>query len=201
MKKFACVIGFALTFCAAAQADAYRSNFGFSMDLSADWLIMSQQQLQNGVSVLNSDNPRFIGMDSGVLRQVAEKVNNGEMEVYFHKGVGAGGFVNNVNVIRQSARIPADAAELKQTCDQLPSAFSQYFGHPISLYQCALVSVDGKSALLLEFDGALGGTRGIQYQIQKSGDTTLVVTGTFTNGTAEKERTVFAHMVTSMKFQ
>lgn len=200
MRKLACIFGFALLVAAGAQADAHQSAFGFSVDVPSGWLVLSQQQIAENTGAFNPSDPRFIGMDSGVMSQLMDKIKNGQIEVYFHKGVGAPGFVNNVNVLRQNAKIP-DGSELKDTCDQLPGAFSQYFGHPTTIYQCALASVGGKHALLLEFDGALGGTRSIQYQIQSAEGETVVMTGTFTNGTVEQERTAFNHIAMSVKFK
>jgi hypothetical protein len=197
MSVFASVLLFAVT----AHADSYQSGFGFSAAIPADWLVLSQQQLQADQTALNPDDPKLIGIDPGLIQKMMDKIKSGDMELYIHKGFGAGGFVNNINVIRQSSLIPGTDAELKETCDQVPGILSQYFRHPTVLYQCSLTKVAGKGAMLTEFDGALGGTHSIQYQIQKSDGATLVVTGTFTNGTAEKERVVFMHIVSSMKFQ
>src|SRR6185312_12935605 len=201
MKKLISVFALTLFFAVTTRAEVRQSGFGFSADVPADWLVLSRQQLQSVQAAIKPDDPKFIGMDQGLMQTLTDKVKNGDMEVYFHKGFGAGGFVNNINVLLQSSRIPGTDSELKETCDQLPGAFSQYFGHPISLYQCSVNKVAGKDAMLTEFDGALGGTRSIQYQIQKSDGATLLMTGTFTNGSLGKERVIFMRIVSSMKFQ
>ena len=207
-KLSALLIAGLLTGCAqapasapAAQSARYHSAFGFSVDMPSDWTVMGQQELKDNPDLFSTDNPRFKEMDPVLLQQVVEKIRAGSMEIYYHTGFGNAGFADNVNAIKNIGKIPATAAELKDTCDQLPGLFSRYFGRTIAMYQCSLTKVDGKSALWLEFDGALRDTRSIQYQVQVSENVTIIITGTFTEATLADERGPFTHIVMSMQAQ
>ncbi len=185
----------------SAQSAPYQSAFGFSVDMPSDWTVMGRQELKDNPDLFSADNPRFKEMDQALLKQVIEDIRAGNMEIYYHTGFGNAGFADNVNAIKNIGKIPATAAELKDVCGQLPGQFSRYFGHTIAMYQCSLTKVGGKNALWLEFDGALRGTRSIQYQVQKSENVTIIITGTFAEATLADERDAFTHIVMSMKMQ
>jgi hypothetical protein len=159
---------------------------------------LSQQELKDNPDLFNLSNPAFKNIDASMLQQIGDKVKSGGVEFYFHSGVGEGAFTDNINALKQVGQLPTTGADLKSLCDQLPGVFTKYFGRPISQYQCSFTHVDGKNAMLTEFDGAAPGTRSIQYEIQKSDSIMLLITGTFALGTLEQERSTFTKIVQSV---
>jgi hypothetical protein len=61
------------------------------------------------------------------------------------------------------------------------------------------VNINNLKSLLLEFDGALEGTRNIQYQIEKSPSVQILITGTCKNSVLDTIRKELNRIVLSIK--
>lgn len=202
MKKFPHILLiFLQCVCLPAFAANHISSFGFSMDLPAGWTVFSQQEVKDNPDLFDlTKNPIFSKMDPNVVQMIQQKLQSGSIELYFHYGVGSATFTDNINIIKQIEQIPPDTAGLQKLCAELPAELSQAMGQETTIYQCSLTKVGGKNTLFLEFGGAVQQTRSVQYQIQKSGNIAVIITGTFTAETLEKERATLAQMMQSVKF-
>ena len=83
--------------------------------------------------------------------------------------------------------------------DVLPGEFSRLFGRIVSLDGCELRTIAGRNALYLEFDGALPGTKTIQYQLQRNPRETLILTATARSIDLPRMLSEFEAMVSSIR--
>ena len=200
MKKLSFVALASALFVLPAFAGQHTSSFGLTLTLPDGWTAYGKQEVKANPDLLNFDKPGLSKADPNLIRQIKAKVEAGQLEMFMHDGVGNDSLTDNVNIIKEAGAIPNTKEDLKKMCADLPGEFSSYFGHPVDLYQCDLTTVAGKDAMLIEFDGALQGSRSIQYQIESAAGVTVIITGTFTNETLEQERSVFLGIVRSIKF-
>ena len=167
-----------------AHAGEYESGFGFGISVPDVWLVLTRSEIQQSVDHFLAE-----GADEGgatelgsvplaMRRAVHDRVRAGELEMYFRRTPELGSFVDNVNVMTQSASLPNSPAQLVGICHALPAEFSRIFGRPIALDVCEMRERIGRRALYLQFDGAVPGTTTLHYQLQHGLGKTLVFTAT-----------------------
>jgi hypothetical protein len=132
-------------------------------------------------------------------RVVYDRVEAGQLEIFYRTEGGDIAFVDNVNVMMQKAQLPANARQLQEVCQILPEEFSRLFGRPIGMENCEMRAIAGGSALYLAFDGALLGTKTLQYQIQRSDGMMLILTATSTENNIPRMLGEFEVMVSSIR--
>jgi hypothetical protein len=101
----------------------------------------------------------------------------------------------------QPARLPNTHEQLTGLCQLLPDEFSRVFGRPVLMDGCEMRDLVGRAALYLQFDGAIPGTTTLQYQLQQSHDTTLVITATSTNANLSRMLGEFEQIVASIRLR
>ena len=97
------------------------------------------------------------------------------------------------------AELPANDGQLREICQLLPGEFSRMFGRPIALDDCELRAVAGRRSLYLAFDGALVGTKTLQYQVQRANGQTLILTATSKVANVPRMLSEFEAMVASIR--
>lgn len=183
-----------------AQAERYYSDFGFNIDVPAHWSIMSKKQLADETGSINLNHPDLKKWDQDLLSQVMKMIESGQIEAYFNTRTSSSTFNDNINVLKQPGNtVPASSEELNQLCGILTNYLSQTFGREITSYQCEFAKVNGDKALYINFDGALAGTRSMQYQFYHSGFT-YVMTATCENSKVDEISKEFDTMVQSIRF-
>ncbi|MEW6646477.1 MAG: hypothetical protein AB1450_04720 [Pseudomonadota bacterium] len=177
----------------------YQSGFGFSLEASDDWLVLTPKELKDNPELFNVDKLKGGSIDPALLEQVVGMVRSGQVEVYLHQKTSDARFADNVNFLTQVGRLPTAASEVKGVCDVLPGELSQAFGRPIRMYQCGARQVGKAAALQAEFDGMIEGTRSIQYQFQKSPSVVVIATATAKLDALETIRAEFERMIASVR--
>jgi hypothetical protein len=186
---------------ATALAVQHTSGFGFHVDIPTGWLVFSQEELKANPDLFDLDSPALKKINPQMLEQISDKIKSGSIEIYINPSAGSTTFADNINTLKQIGQLPVNPADTKTLCAQIPDELSQAFGKLIKLYQCKHTMVGGRSAMLMEFDGVIDNTRSIQYQVQKSDNVLLIITGTFKLETLEQERPVFSGIAQSIRFQ
>jgi hypothetical protein len=170
-----------------ARAGEYESGFGFGISVPDVWLVLTRNEIIESADHFLSEpgeesdvaNSNGLGSVPLAMRQaVYERVRAGEMEMFYRRAEEASSFVDNVNVMTQSANLPNTPAELVGICRALPTEFSRIFGRPIAVDICEMRERIGRRALYLQFDGAIPGTTTMHYQLQHGLGETLIFTAT-----------------------
>lgn len=180
----------------SALGREYQSAYGFTVEASDDWLVLTPKELKDNPQLFDFDKLQSGTIDPALLEQVIGMVKSGNVEIYLHQKTSDGRFADNVNFLTQAARLPTVAAEVSA---ELPNELSQAFGRPVQMYQCAARRISKLPALLLEFDGMAEGTRSIQYQFQKSPSVVVIATATAKLDALETIRAEFERMMASVK--
>ena len=144
------------------------------------YLVLTAEEVARNADLFLSGDTEasYGGIPSGLRHEVFQRVQSGEIEIFYRTEGVDFDFVDNVNVMVQRALIPNSESQLDEVCRVLPGEFSRMFGRPISLDDCELRAVAGRRSLYLAFDGALVGTKTLQYQVQRGNGQTLILTAT-----------------------
>lgn len=180
-KRIGLVTILVLVACASvALAGDYASGFGFGITVPDAYLVLTADEVAENAELFleESEGDAYGRIPSAMRGEVFARVQRGEIEIFYRTEGVDFDFIDNVNVMVQRARIPTNQAQLDEICSVLPEEFSRMFGRPIGLDDCELRPVVGRSSLYLAFDGALAGTKTLQYQLQRSAGETLILTAT-----------------------
>ncbi|MGY8736538.1 MAG: hypothetical protein ACKVIW_03345 [bacterium] len=203
VARYAVVASLAALVIAASPARAgdYLSGFGFGISVPDEYLVLTQDEVQKNADVFLEDDgdDRMREVSSTMRRGVYDRVQAGQLEIFYRTEGGDIAFVDNVNVMMQKAQLPANARQLQEICQILPEEFSRLFGRPIGMENCEMRAIAGRSALYLAFDGALLGTKTLQYQIQRSDGMMLILTATSTENNIPRMLGEFEVMVSSIR--
>ena len=170
-----------------AAAAEYESEFGFGISVPDIWLVLTRGEILERAGHFRSEESgesvedtalSLASVPIAMRRAVYDRVRAGELEMFYRRAEKPGRFIDNVNVMTQSADLPSTPEQLVGICRALPSEFSRIFGRPIAMDVCEMRERIGRRALYLEFDGAIPGTTTLHYQLQHGLGKTLVFTAT-----------------------
>ena len=184
-----------------ADAKEYNSSFGFNVDVPEHWLVLTPDEIKTNPDLFDLENRDFGKIDKDILKQMKTKILNGRVEMYFNQDTSGIEFTDNVNVMKSVGRLPSKGIAVQSQCSNLGAQLSNYFGRQINLYQCKLTVVDNLPALYSEFDGAVEGTRSLQYQVQRSPSVLLIITATCKLKTLDIIRNEFTDIIRSINFK
>jgi len=184
-----------------ATAGEYASGFGFAISVPDVYLVLTRDEIQKNAELFlgSEDGGGYEEIPSAMRREVYQRVVSGQIEIFYRTEGVALNFVDNVNVMSQRAELPRSAEQLAEVCRILPGEFSRMFGRPIGLDGCELRRVGGRPALYLAFDGAVEGTKTMQYQVQRQTGETVILTATSTRTNLTRMQSEFEQMVASMR--
>ena len=183
-----------------ADAKEYNSSFGFNVDVPEHWLVLTPDEIKTNPDLFDFENRDFGKIDKDILKQMKTKILNGSVEIYFNQDTSEIEFADNVNIMKSVGRLPSKGIAVQNQCSNLGAQLSNYFGRQINLYQCKLTVVDNLPALYSEFDGAVEGTRSLQYQVQRSPSVLLIITATCKLKTLDIIRNEFVDIIRSINF-
>jgi hypothetical protein len=202
MKIQGFVIAMFVLLAGSAEAEDYRSGFGFGISVPDVWLVLTQGEVaKNADLFLEDSETEFEAVPQKMRKVVYERVRSGQLEIFYRREGISGSFVDNVNIMLQPAELPASSEQLQGVCLILPGEFSRVFGRPIALDRCELREFVNRPALYLQFDGAIPGTTTLQYQLQRTVGETVVLTATAATANLPRMMGEFEEMVASIRLQ
>jgi hypothetical protein len=204
MLRAVVVIGWIAVFAPGlALARDYVSSFGIGISVPETYLALTRRTLQENAAyfVQGDATGRSDGIPGPERRALYERVRNGELEIFYRTEGADSAFVDNVNITEKPADLPSEISELQQVCALVPLEFSRLFGRPMGLDDCEMRAVGVFPAIYLAFEGALQGTRTMQYHIQTAPGRTLIVTGTALDANVTRMLGEFEKMVASIRMR
>lgn len=186
-----------------AKAGEYESEFGFDISVPDVWLVLTRSEVADDAeNFLGSRGSSGLGsVPLAMRRMVFDRVQAGELEIFYRRDGMSGSFVDNVNVLMQPANLPSTPEQLARICQILPSEFSRVFGRPIAMDFCEIRERVNRRSLYLQFDGAIPGTTTLQYQIQRSRNATLILTATAATENLPRMMGEFEEMIASIRLR
>jgi hypothetical protein len=191
----------ALAVGSTARAGEYESGFGFGISVPDVWMVLTRDEMTENAAVFLGEgrSSEFASVPLSMRRVIHNRVLAGELEVFYRRAEVSGFFVDNVNVLMQSAALPSTLEELERICQILPTEFSRVFGRPIAMDVCEMRERVSRRALYLQFDGAILGTTTLQYQLQRDDRSTLILTATAATENLPRMMGEFEEMLASIR--
>lgn len=184
-----------------ARAGDYESGFGFGISVPNVWLVLTRSEVaESAESFFDVEGSSSLGsVPLAMRRMVYDRVQAGELEIFYRREGLSGSFIDNVNVLMQPADLPSTREQLARICQILPGEFSRVFGRPIAMDVCEMRQRISRRALYLQFDGAIPGTTTLQYQIQRGRNAALILTATAATENLPRMMGEFEEMIASIR--
>jgi hypothetical protein len=186
-----------------ATGGEYESGFRFGISVPDVWLVLTRDEVAKRAEIFLGDGGST-GLGSiplGMRQAIYERVQAGELEIFYRREGAPGDFIDNVNVMIQTADLPSTPDQISKICEILPTEFSRVFGRPIAMDVCEIRDRVSRRSLYLEFDGAIPGTKTLQYQIQRSQKMTLILTATAATEHLPRMMDEFEEMIASSRLR
>lgn len=197
MKKILLAIFILIFIHATSYADYYQSSFGFTSQLSKNWLVLTKEQVKKNPELFNFDNKALRGINKSMLAQVKNNILSGRTEIMYSTK-STGGFGDNINVMVTMGKV-VNKSQVNQLCSQMPQAFKRMFGKSIKFYECGLRKIGNMKVLYMNFDGVMPGTRSAQYQFQTEPGKLVIATLTCKNSSYAKLNKEFNNFIRNVK--
>ena len=184
-----------------ARAGDYESGFGFGISVPNVWLVLTRGEVaESAENFFDAEGSSSLGsVPLAMRRMVYDRVQAGELEIFYRREGLSGSFIDNVNVLMQPADLPSTHEQLARICQILPGEFSRVFGRPIAMDVCEMRERISRRALYLQFDGAIPGTTTLQYQIQRGRKAALILTATAATENLPRMMGEFEEMIASIR--
>jgi hypothetical protein len=205
MRRWLAIAALLMMSTTAAAADAsageYESGFGFGISVPDVWFVLTHSEVAKSAEIFLGDTgPSGLGLIPLEMRRaIHDRVQAGELEIFYRREGVPGAFIDNVNVLMQPADLPSTPGQISKICEILPTEFSHVFGRPIAMDVCEIRERVSRRSLYLEFDGAIPGTTTLQYQIQHSRSATLILTATTATEHLPRMMGEFEEMIASIR--
>lgn len=167
-----CLLPFSL------PAQTYQSAFGFTTDISDDWLIVSREALADDPELLNFDAAETRGWDPSMVSRIREMVSSGRFELLYYQRNDPD-FKDNINVFVSSAQQSDLAAVEPQLCANLQQDIRNAYQRSdhTRIYGCERKRLYGVDSISYAFDGAVIGSRSYGFLFNSSqGSVTMTLT-------------------------
>lgn len=186
--KFLFTLALALA-CSHAQAQVFRSAFGFTTEISENWIIVSRETVSSNPDLLNFEASEMKGFDSNLKAQVKQMAMSGRIELLYYKHSDAD-FNDNINLFVSNPQRTDLALAISPLCNDLQAQLQQAYSRTdfTEVYGCALRRVYSTDTVSYAFDGAVIGSRSYGY-LFNSGSGTITLTITCKNSKCDEVRT------------
>ncbi len=193
MKKFIFILLLLFFWPVAASPKIYNSPFGFSVNLSSHWLIVSREELKNRQDIIK----RFsnIVKDKRYRAAALKPILRGEIECYYNLKTSHEYFYDIIAVEKKHKDLPG----LLKECDGLSAALSKAFGRPIEVFECGYKKMGNLSGFFVDFEGFNQGCRSFTFYFLNLRNEVIMIGGTCKNETLDVFRKEYEDIITSLK--
>ena len=161
-----------------AEAQVYQSAFGFTTEVSSDWLIVSRESLSTNPDLLNFESAGMQGMDQSILAQIRQMAASGKFELLYY-GKNDPDFKDNINLFISNPAKTDLSAVASQFCGSLQADIRNAYNRAefTQVYGCERARLYAVDTISYAFDGAVAGSRSFGFLFNSnSGSITLTIT-------------------------
>lgn len=193
MKKFIFIFLILMFSPVAGSAEVYNSPFGFSVNLSSHWLIVSREELKTQQDIIRSLSN--LTKDKRLIEATSKQILRGEVECYYNLKTSDEYFLDNI-AVRKSLK---NFSGLFKECEGLSAKLSKAFGRPIEVFECGYKKMGNLSGFFVDIEGVIQGSRHFTFYFLNSRNEVIAISGTCKNQSLKVFRKEFEYIITSLK--
>lgn len=160
-----------------AHAADYRSNYGFSFQLPAEWLVLTPAQVQKTYQGESLKSMELAIGDRATFEAVLQKVKAGEVEYFFDRKYSTREFKNNISVQLMPPRPETPDQIAKDSCPSLAMSLRGLYGAEVKVTSCGIQTLAKVPFVAYEYRVPSQGVNVIQFEIPFGPKGTLILVG------------------------
>ena len=175
-----------LTFNASAQT--FKSEFGFSVDLSDDWLTLNTQNSTAANKKKTLEKLGKLNIKTENAEKILNRIATANVEFIFDTKNSDNAFNNNISLQRGAGSTARTGEQAEAACKTLEPELKKLYKEKITITQCGMIDMDQYSFMSYEYNGAIAGVTTIQHEFQITPNLTFISIGGTKEGSLERIR-------------
>lgn len=178
----------------------YRSEQGYSIGLSPQWLVVSRLEARQKEIPVTTDNPRIRSLFTPeILKALNEKARASGVELFLNLETSDETFIESINVQTARGSIAGDESEVGHACAETERQLSALYREPVRISTCKAFKTRRMPAILMEYHVEKPALAYVQYLIQLRTDRYTVMTLTCRPANLPKLRPEFDSIAASFR--
>ncbi len=176
MKKLT-VLAFLLFISLNSSAKTFKSDFGFNVELSDDWLAIGKAQTSDSNKKGTLKALEKLNIDKEKAEKILDRIKNANVEFIFDKTKSNAEFNNNISIQRGSGSTARTPEQAEAACKTLEPELQKLYKQKITITQCGMISMDNYSFMSYEYKDAIPNVTTIQHEFQLTPNLTFITIG------------------------
>jgi hypothetical protein len=161
----------------SADGPVYRSERGFTIGLSPQWLVVHRLDIGGKENPIGTDNLRVRSLFTAeVLSGLKEKALTNGVELFVNLETSDESLIESINVQAARGSIAIEERDVVPACAETEKRLTALYGQPVKMSACKLFQIRRLPSIYLEYGVEKPALAHAQYLIQLKPDSYIVMT-------------------------
>ena len=161
----------------SADGPVYRSERGFTIGLSPQWLIVHRLDIGGKENPIGTDNLRVRSLFTAeVLSGLKEKALANGVELFVNLDTSYEVLIESINVQAARGSIAIEERDVVPACAETEKRLTALYGQPVKMSACKVFQIRRLPSIYLEYGVQKPALAHAQYLIQLKPDSYIVMT-------------------------
>ena len=160
-----------------ADGPVYRSERGFTITLSPQWLVVHRLDIGGKENPIGTDNQRIRSLfTADVLNGLKEKALANGVELFVNLETSDEALIESINVQAARGSIAIEESDMAPACAETERRLTALYGQPVKMSACKALKIRRLPSIYLEYGVEKPALAHAQYMIQLKPDHYIVMT-------------------------
>ena len=160
-----------------ADGPVYRSERGFTIGLTPQWLVVHRLDIGGKENPIGTDNLRIRSLfTADVLSGLKEKALANGVELFVNLETSDESLIESINVQAARGSIAIEESDVAPACAETEKRLTALYGQPVKMSACKVLKIRRLPSIYLEYGVEKPALAHAQYLIQLKPDRYIVMT-------------------------
>ncbi len=160
-----------------SDGPVYRSERGFTITLSPQWLVVHRLDIGGKENPIGTDNQRIRSLfTADVLNGLKEKALANGVELFVNLETSDEALIESINVQAARGSIAIEESDMAPACAETERRLAALYGQPVKMSACKALKIRRLPSIYLEYGVEKPALAHAQYMIQLKPDHYIVMT-------------------------
>lgn len=160
-----------------ADGPVYRSERGFTIKLSPQWLVVHRLEIGGTQNPTGTDNQRIRNLFTpDVLNGLKEKALANGVELFVNLETSDEALIESINIQAARGSITLEESDMAFACAETEKRLTALYGQPVKMSACKALKIQRLPSICLEYGVEKPALAHAQYLIQLKPDHYIVMT-------------------------
>ena len=160
-----------------ADGPVYRSERGFTIALSPQWLVVHRLDIGGKENPIGTDNLRIRNLfTSDILNGLKEKALTNGVELFVNLETSDEALIESINIQAARGSIAIEESDAAPACAETEKRLTALYGQPVKMSACKVLQLRRMPSVYLEYGVERPALSHAQYLIQLKPDHYIVMT-------------------------